>query len=85
LLDDEDGARQVAGLLLLVVGQLGNAGVDEEDVGQVVDLVLADIRELVHIAVEADIPALVGPVGIGRNVEDFGGLRSQIVVADAET
>jgi hypothetical protein len=35
--------------------------------------------------VEANVPALVGPVGIGRNVENFGGLRSQIVVVNAET
>jgi hypothetical protein len=44
---------------------------------------LRDIRELVDIAVEADVPAFVSPIRVGREVEDFGRLSSQIV-ADTE-
>lgn len=76
LLDNEDGAGEVACLFLLVLRQLVDACVDQKDIGQIIDLFLIDIWELVDIAVEADVPALVGPVRIRRDIEDLSGLRS---------
>ena len=84
LLDNENGAGEVACLFLLVLRQLFNASIDQEDIGQVVDLFLIDIRELVDIAVEADVPALVCPVRIRGNVENLSRLRGQIIIANVE-
>jgi hypothetical protein len=83
LLDHVDGAREVAGLGLSLGRQLVDRGPDQEAVGQVVDLALRDVGELVDVAAEADLPALVGPVPVRGDVEHLGGLRSE-VVADAE-
>jgi hypothetical protein len=83
LLDDVDGAGKVASLGLSGGIKLVDRRSDQEAVRKIIDLALRDIRELVDIAVEPDVPTLVGPVRIRRDVEDFGGLRSQ-VIADTE-
>lgn len=65
LLHDKYFSCQVACLFLLVITQVLYTGVYQKAVSELVNLVLADIRQLVHISVYADIPALFGPVTIG--------------------
>lgn len=43
--------------------------VDEELVGQLVNLGQRDVRLLVNIAMDASVPPLIRPVGIRRDVE----------------
>lgn len=64
LLDDEDGLGDITRLCCLIRGQLIDVDVDEEDVGQVIDLGLADVGLLEDVAVDADVPALVGPIAV---------------------
>jgi hypothetical protein len=83
LLNHVDGAREVAGLCLSLGRELVDGRSNQKVVGQVVDLALRKIGELVDVAAESDLPALVGPVPVRGDIEDLSGLRSQ-VVADAE-
>ena len=84
LLDDENGACEVAGVFLFRVGQLVDARVNEEDISQLVYLTLRHIGKLIDVSVKTDVPTMLGPVGVGRDVEDARGLRIEIAVLDAQ-
>lgn len=73
LLYDEDFGGQVAGLVLLGGREVGDLGVDEEDIGELVQVVDRGVGLLVDIAVEADVPSGAGPIGVGVDVQDVGG------------
>jgi hypothetical protein len=68
----------------LVGGQICNFRVDQEDVGQVVDLGLRDVWCFKDVSVEPYVPTLLSPIGIGRNIEDFGGFGGEIAVVDSK-
>lgn len=64
LLNHEDGPRYVAGLGLLRLWEVLDFGINQENVGEIVDLVLVDLGDLVHVSVDPDVPSVVGPVRV---------------------
>lgn len=64
LLHNKDGTGHIARLCLLVGRQIFDIDIDKEYIGKVVNLGLANVGLFVNIAMNADIPALVGPVSI---------------------
>lgn len=52
--------------------------VDEELVGQLVNLGQRDVRLLVNIAMDASVPPLIRPVGIRRDVEGLRGICGKV-------
>jgi hypothetical protein len=68
----------------LVGGQICNFRVDQEDVGQVVDLRLRNVWGFKDVSVESYIPTLLGPIGIRGNIEDFGRFGVEIAVVDSK-
>lgn len=64
LLEDEDRRSEVAGLGCLVWRELLDGGVDQEDIGQVIELLFGGVGLLVDIAAESQVPPLVGPIAI---------------------
>jgi hypothetical protein len=84
LLNDKDRLRKISRLGLLVGGQICNFRVDQEDVGQVVDLRLRNVWGFKDVSVESYIPTLLGPIGIRGNIEDFGRFGVEIAVVDSK-
>lgn len=84
LLKDEDRSSQVPCILLLILRQILDVRANEEDVGQIIELLLRSVGLLVHVSVEADVPTLLGPVGVRVNVQDLCGERVNLIVVNAE-
>ena len=84
LLKHEDRCSQIPRILLLFLRQVLNVGANEEDVGQVVQLLLGGVGLLVHVSVESDIPAFRGPVRVGVDVQNLSRQGGDLVVVDSE-
>lgn len=64
LLHNKDGLCQISGLSLLRLWKVFDTCIDEEDIGEVVNLFLTQIGDLVNIAVYSNVPSLIGPVTV---------------------
>lgn len=64
LLDNIDFGGDVAGLRRVGRVQFVDRGADQEAVGEVVEFGLGDVGLFVDVCAEAEVPALVGPVGV---------------------
>lgn len=85
LLKDEDGRRQVASLIRLALRQVVNVDIYQEAILEIVERLATQIGLLVQIAMEANLPAIICVVGIGRNVEDLGWIRLHLITVDPRT
>ncbi len=64
LLHHKDRPCHISSLSLLRLRQFVNTRVDEEDIGEVVDFLLAQVGDLVNIAMHSNVPTLVGPIAV---------------------
>ncbi|KAI6756447.1 hypothetical protein HG530_012183 [Fusarium avenaceum] len=74
LLHNKDGLCQISGLGLLRLWKVFDTCIDEEDIGEVVNLFLTQIGDLVNIAVDLRV--------YSRNVQHLGWDRLHIIVVD---
>lgn len=65
LLNHKDGPGHVPGLILLGRAQILDARSDEKHVGQVVNLALRQVWQLVDVAMDPQVPAIIGPIAVG--------------------
>lgn len=61
---DEDAGCHIPGLGCLIGREFVDGGIDEENIGEVIEFGLLDLRLLVDVAVKAQVPALIGPVSV---------------------